>query len=561
MMAASGCRSFIQVDARLDKVEECMNSDPGQALCIIDSIDTRMLFTRGRRARYSLLKTMSLDKNFIDTTDTDIIMPAVDYYRRHGTPDDKMRAYLFLGRILYNDSRIDDAMASYLIAEDLSANAKEIQSKALLMSSISETFSYNHNYDAAIDYARKALACYKQISDTANIWYTTGYMVTLFSDQLNDGTADTLFSTFRTMPIIDTSYFNSICLDVACVKVLSDNQEDLDDAISIYDGCISVPGLKLDSHSMCAYAYALEKKGHSSAADSLLCAAENSNSDSVFLDVWKYRIEKLRGNGSKVLTFLENTLAEQQTVVMDVLKRSLENVRTDYYKSKSDYWNERARSMRIQRGILLCLAVIVFLIGYIIYIQRKKYFNERIEILANLKEETDAQLSSLREESGHKVSRLVEDKEELESQIMNLKKKYLDLYGERFKYINELCVKYLSSGKRLRKNILYEEVKNQISFLEKDIQGQQRFETMLNDSFDNIMALYRKDFSSWKESDIRFVSYVMAGFESKTIACIMGMTPGSVDVKKTRIRAKILSSSSPNKSKYIKVMNREWNEA
>ena len=560
ILATSGCNSFMQVDARLDRVEEYMNSDPSQALYLIDSIDSRMLFLRGRRARYSLLKAMSLDKNFIDTTDTHIIMPAVDYYSHHGTPDDKMRTYLYLGRILYNGSKIDDAMASYLAAEEYYDNAKELKSKALLMSSISETYCYNHNYNAALEYAKKAITCYKQVGDSTNIWYTTGYIVSLYSDLLEDNVSDSLFRAFRAMPIVDTAYYNSICLDCACIKVLSDNQENLRDALNTYTRFSSSPNLKLDSHSLCAYAYALEREGKSSVADSLICKAEQFNPDSAFLDIWKYRIEKLRGNDISALKYLENTLEEQQTIVMDALMRSLEKVQIDYYKSKSDYLNERTRAMRIHRIIILCFGIIALLLGYIIYSHKTRYYNERLEILANLKEETDVQLSVLQEKSTNTVNQLTEDKAELQSQLMDLKRKFLDLYGETFRYINELCVIYLSSGKRSRKNIIYEEVKKQIAFLENDTQGQQRFEKMLNDSFDNIMTLFRNDFSNWKEKNIRFVSYVMAGFESKTIACIMGITPGSVDVKKTRIRAKILSSSSPNKEKYINLISHEWDK-
>lgn len=96
---AVGCRPSKSIKGRLDRAEECMNSDPELALRTIDSINTKLLVTRGRRARYRLLKSMVLDKNYIDTTDVGIIMPAVEYYSHHGTPTEKMRAYMYLGRV------------------------------------------------------------------------------------------------------------------------------------------------------------------------------------------------------------------------------------------------------------------------------------------------------------------------------------------------------------------------------------------------------------------------------------------------------------------------------
>ena len=62
---AGGCTNGESI-RHLDLAESCMNSYPELALRTIDSIDTRFLLSRSRKARYALLKTMALDKNFID---------------------------------------------------------------------------------------------------------------------------------------------------------------------------------------------------------------------------------------------------------------------------------------------------------------------------------------------------------------------------------------------------------------------------------------------------------------------------------------------------------------
>lgn len=555
LCAMAGCRPSGSVKERLDRAEACMNSDPGLALRTIDSIDSRMLVTRSRRARYRLLKSMILDKNFIDTTDVSLIMPAVEYYRRHGTPTDKMRAYMYLGRVYYNNMQMNDAMVSYMIADEFSDEAADMHSKALLMSSISETFSFNHNYRKALLFAEKAMDGYEEIRDSVNVWYSIGEMAVLHSALLETEKADTLFRTFMAMPVIDSAYYDEIVMEYACDRVLDD--DGYEDVIKMCERSMYEFGKELSTHDLCVYALALERKGLSPAADSVLSIAENSNYDSTCINVWKYRIERNRGDYKQSLEYFENTLDEQNTVTLKALERSLDDVQVEYYKTKSYNLKEREKRINAQRGLLSCIIVTAILVFYIIYDQKRKDYKEKLEILSNLKEETDAQLYLLKMESDDRTNRLLEEKKGLSSQVRDLKRKYLELYEERFKHINELCSTYLSSEKRFRKDSLYANVKKQISFLNNDSQGQNSFEEMLNKSFDGIMKQFRMDFGDWKETDIRFVSYVMAGFESKTISCIMGITPGSVDVKKNRIRARIRSSSTSNREWFLKVMNRD----
>lgn len=72
---------------QLDDVESYIQEAPDSALAVLESMDTSSFRSRSDKALFSLLHSMALDKNFIDTTSTDVIMPAVDYYRSHGTPD------------------------------------------------------------------------------------------------------------------------------------------------------------------------------------------------------------------------------------------------------------------------------------------------------------------------------------------------------------------------------------------------------------------------------------------------------------------------------------------
>lgn len=82
-----------EVSESLNNIESYILERPDSALQAIRTIDTTLLDTRALRAKYSLLHAMALDKNYIDTTDVRVVLPAVDYYSKHRAADEKMKAY------------------------------------------------------------------------------------------------------------------------------------------------------------------------------------------------------------------------------------------------------------------------------------------------------------------------------------------------------------------------------------------------------------------------------------------------------------------------------------
>ena len=61
---------------------------------------------------------MALDKNYIDTTTFDILQPAIDYYIKNGTPDEKLKTYYYQGRIYQNRQENDSALQCYAYGKE-----------------------------------------------------------------------------------------------------------------------------------------------------------------------------------------------------------------------------------------------------------------------------------------------------------------------------------------------------------------------------------------------------------------------------------------------------------
>lgn len=108
------CDHHGAVWSELDKAERLMDAKSDSALALLENIPLSSVKGKEVAARYALLKSMALDKNYMDTTTFDVLQPAIDYYFKHGNPDEQLRTYYYQGRIYQNQGDDDSAMRSFM---------------------------------------------------------------------------------------------------------------------------------------------------------------------------------------------------------------------------------------------------------------------------------------------------------------------------------------------------------------------------------------------------------------------------------------------------------------
>ena len=123
IVVSVACDRNTPILEQMDMAENFLSSKPDSALTILESIPVTNI------ARYALLKSMALDKNYIDTTTFDVLQPAIDYYIKNGSPDEKLRTYYYQGRIYQNQGNDDSAMRSFMNGCDL----KQVVTDSLLL--------------------------------------------------------------------------------------------------------------------------------------------------------------------------------------------------------------------------------------------------------------------------------------------------------------------------------------------------------------------------------------------------------------------------------------------
>ena len=88
------CERQDVITESLDRAESCMSDRPDSALAILEAMDSTHFNSRRQNARYALLKSMALDKNYIDRTDDSLVNVAVNYYRHRCNPAYKFKPWL-----------------------------------------------------------------------------------------------------------------------------------------------------------------------------------------------------------------------------------------------------------------------------------------------------------------------------------------------------------------------------------------------------------------------------------------------------------------------------------
>lgn len=117
----------------LSQVESYIEERPDSALATLERIDISELSGKKEKAKFALLHSMALDKNFIDKTDFEVLQPAMDYYGGNGSATDKLRTCYYQGRIYQNQGNDALAMISFVKALDAGPQSKDNLTKARIL--------------------------------------------------------------------------------------------------------------------------------------------------------------------------------------------------------------------------------------------------------------------------------------------------------------------------------------------------------------------------------------------------------------------------------------------
>ena len=189
-------KADLETERTLADVASFIEERPDSALTILDTMDSFSLTTSALKARHSLLLAMARDKNYIDDTTDSIIAPAVSWYRRHGSADEKLLMNYYRGRIAMNAGDYETAMRWFADGSRFSEKARNKVWSGRLCNAKSQVYQHLFDSSSAIDAALRSadyyaaagelsryydainnVACvYEQLLDTANALHYLGIL-------------------------------------------------------------------------------------------------------------------------------------------------------------------------------------------------------------------------------------------------------------------------------------------------------------------------------------------------------------------------------------------------
>lgn len=274
----------------------------------------------------------------------------------------------------------------------------------------------------------------------------------------------------------------------------------------------------------CAYAYALELIGDRKSADQIIYQLKVQGCPEEKMDVWLYRIFRHREEYKEALSMLEQSVREQNSEILKSVSQSVALAQSDYYEGKSILLEKDRKIHLLVNWIVLLLFFMSTLFVRRVYLTRKRHWERKNEEIMALKDEVTDRLNELMlSESGK------------EQMILNLRRKYVEANKSQYQRLNNLCRSYLE-GKGDKKETLAEVSKTLAMF---DESNQKKLESMLNDNLDGIMEKIRSAMPDLPEKDFRFISFMILGFDAKTVARIMGYNVSTVYSKRYIIKNKI----------------------
>lgn len=545
-----------QAKALLQDVETYIQERPDSALRVLRKVDSLTLNTKSLRARYSLLFAMALDKNYIDTTTLSILEPTVAYYERLGSPQDKMLSCYYLGRIYANRKDYPNAVIFYSQALRESSEY-DYYHRGLIYAASADAYNASFNDEEELRNTILAYECFEKIGDK-DLDLSLYKVAQAYHNNERFDVADSLYSLVYSGKD-STSRLALYAMEDLVSNDLYQEKQDVERDLELLEYVAEHRG-NLSLESYYEYAYLLLLAGKESEAENILSQLSNREANGKTMEI-RYRIAECKGQNEEALALLKSMLSHQNDVVKKKLAQSVFKAQSDYYRLTAEVSEQKSTISNQRSIIILITGLMIIALLYVIFMKRKSTLIREKDRLTQAVEESERLLETVRNRANEEKSEREKDILDLKSRnereqdkIKDLREMYVALYQKRFSEIGKYYDAASSHRLESIKEKAYHDVISSTQALFEEIasgsEGQKKFEARINADLDDIVSKIRSDFPKLKDDDIRFICYLIVGFDTSTISFLMDISKENVRVKKHRLREKLNGYSGPNETLY-----------
>ena len=545
-----------QTKSLLQDVETYIQERPDSALRVLRKVDSLTLNTKSLRARYSLLFAMALDKNYIDTTALSILEPTVAYYERLGSPQDKMLSCYYLGRIYANRKDYPNAVIFYSQALRESSEY-DYYHRGLIYAASADAYNASFNDEEELRNTILAYECFEKIGDK-DLDLSLYKVAQAYHNNERFDVADSLYSLVYSGKD-STSRLALYAMEDLVSNDLYQEKQDVERDLELLEYVAEHRG-NLSLESYYEYAYLLLLAGKESEAENILSQLSNREANGKTMEI-RYRIAECKGQNEEALALLKSMLSHQNDVVKKKLAQSVFKAQSDYYRLTAEVSEQKSTISNQRSIIILITGLMIIALLYVIFMKRKSTLIREKDRLTQAMEESERLLETVRNRANEEKSEREKDILDLKSRnereqdkIKDLREMYVALYQKRFSEIGKYYDAASSHRLESIKEKAYHDVISSTQALFEEIasgsEGQKKFEARINADLDDIVSKIRSDFPKLKDDDIRFICYLIVGFDTSTISFLMDISKENVRVKKHRLREKLNGYAGPNETLY-----------
>lgn len=419
IFAIVGCDRHSGASEKLNLAESLMDSKPDSALSILNAVNVETLNGKKDKARYALLKSMALDKNYIDTTSLDILQPAIDYYLRKGTADEKLRTYYYQGRIYQNCENNDSAMQSFMRGREFCGQASDTMTMANLLVAQGTILYTTYKFDDFIKVNLEAAELYRE---SGRPDYEILSLANVLDGSIQNGDknlADSIMSIAHSKVSINPEYASAISPYVLLYAITFGKRDEIVDVLNYYNS-----GDTIEDMTKIDIAQAYSKMGDAYNAKRFIDLIDSSSDVRHSLKYYAVISDILEQNGdyADALEAYINFSTTIDSIHQNIFSHDLLFAQERHEMEKSNILKLQKRDRFI--WLSLCVAfVLLIIIGYI-------YYRYRLSRAKNLLEEQENKRLQLEQENLKKENENLElrnHQAELEKQNLQQTNEKLEL--------------------------------------------------------------------------------------------------------------------------------------
>lgn len=534
----SSCQLW-RVDEMLNTAERQIDCAADSALITMRAVKRYAVLTPERRARYGLLYSMVLDKNYIDVASDSLIGYSAQYYDRNGTPTERMRAYYYLGRTQENAQKYDKAILSYLDAAQYADNVDDKYLLALLYSHLGSLYYATYNYQNAYECAERAYdyyLCTELKSHQLNQLLDIGQIASTFNK------FDVALNRLTEAVSLAKSLNDTTSLMIAYhMQIIAHNkQQSYREGMEVLRQYEQVFGQShYDNSQICgSVANILAVGGESYRANRLLRMGWELAADSADSIAMYYYSSRLKFIEGKEIDGYKDYTAGLYKQINDLSIAHAHSVSA----STMDFVSYKAITDKTQvqhhRKVVVTTIITIIVLSIIAFLFRHFYAKYKERRLIMQIEQNIAIIEDIRRD--------------IDSHSSEISGSLYNAMGKEFAIFNQLCDAFYTYDSEDKKQMnLYRKFGQILDGFKHNDNTLLALEESINNYKGGIMQKLRTEIPSLKEEEYRLLCYIFYGFSNQTISIFMDCTSANISTRKSRLKAKISNSNAPNRTLFL----------